>query len=131
MDAVQQSLPVDLRVQQAIQAALDIGRAKSNGAGFRLIHMALSQRRRPVDVQSIRQSLREVWGEHRRVRLAWRGPAEVIRILEQRGERLYSTQREPAPATDAPLELVAPSPQELHDIMLKFAGRLKDRSLSA
>jgi hypothetical protein len=32
---------------------------------------------------------------------------------------------------DAPLELVAPSPQELHDIMLKFASRLQDRSLSA
>jgi hypothetical protein len=94
-----ESLPVDLRIQQAIQASLGIGRAHSTGAGFRLIHIALSERPRPV--QSVRQSLRDVWIEHRGVRLAWRGPAQVIGILEQRGERLYPTQRKPPPATDA------------------------------
>jgi hypothetical protein len=123
------SLPVDLRVQQAIQASVGIGSARSTGTGLRLIHTALSERPRPVDVQSVRESLREVWVEHRRVRLAWRGPAQVIKILEQRGERLYPTQRKP-PATDAPLELVSLSRQELHDIVAQFASRLQNRSRS-
>jgi hypothetical protein len=49
------SLPVDLRVQQAIQASLGIGRPQTTGAGTRLIHAALAQRPRQIDVQSVRQ----------------------------------------------------------------------------
>jgi hypothetical protein len=88
------SLAVGLRVQQTIQASLGIGRTPPANANVWLIRAALAaQRPRPVDVQSARQSLRQLWVEHRRARLAWRGPAQALRVLEQRGERMNPTQR--------------------------------------
>ena len=120
------SLPVDLRVQQVIQAWLGIRRTPSTHANPWLIHALLAQRPRPVDVQSARQSLRQLWVEHRRARLAWRGPAQALRVLEQRGERMYPTQREPVAASRPP-ELVAPSLDELGDIAARYGLLIRER----
>lgn len=122
------SQAIDLRIQQAIQASLGLGRSQPKRFGAWLIHAAVLLRPRPVEVQSVRHSLRELWVEHRRVRLAWRGPAQALRILEQRGERMYPTQREPPPPES--YELVPPSPDELRDTAARFR-LLEERSSSA
>ncbi len=120
------SLAVDLRVQQTIQASLGIGRTPPTNANAWLIRTALAQRPRPVDVQSARQSLRQLWVEHRRARLAWRGPAQALRVLEQRGERMYPTQREPV-AAGGPPEMVAPSLDELGGIAARYGLLIRER----
>ena len=123
------SQAVDLRIQQVIQATLGFGRARSSGARTWPMHAALSQQRRPLKVQSVRESLRELWCEQRRVRLEWRGPAQVLRILEQRGERMYATRREPPPAE--PPQLVAPSLDELRDIVARYGLLKPEQSVAA
>jgi hypothetical protein len=120
------SLPVDLRVQQVIQAWLGIRRTPSTHANPWLIHALLAQRARPVDVQSARKSLRQLWVEHRRVRATWHGPAQALRILEERGERMYPSQREPV-AADGPPELIAPSLDELGDIAARYGLLIRER----
>lgn len=124
------SLAVDLRVQQTIQASLGIGRTPPTNASVWLIHTALAQRPRPVDVQSARQSLRQLWVEQRRARLAWRRPAQALRVLEQRGERMYPTQREPVAAVGPP-QLVPPSLDDLCDIAARYGVLKREPSLAA
>jgi hypothetical protein len=124
------SLRVDLRLQQAIQASLGIGRKHPPRPDVWLIHAALSQRRRLVEVQSARQSLRQLWVEHRRARAVWHGPAQALPILEQRGQRMYPSQREPAAAAGLP-ELAASSLADLRDIAARYGLLIREQCLVA
>lgn len=87
------SVAIDLRIQQAVQFALGVRVDRSHEACPWLVGTLNGHVSKTVEVDFVRESLRDVWTSIRRNRVTVHRLAGVLQVLIDRGERMYPTQR--------------------------------------
>ena len=119
------SRSVDLRVQQALQAALGIGSGRLTEGNRWFLHAAIARRGELADLQVARATLCDLWTDHRRSLGMWHRASRPLRDLESRGERMYPTERPPLVTTLPPLEKLSPAVlrQTMEQVMREFLAR--------
>jgi hypothetical protein len=124
---------VDLRVQQAVQAALGLIDRPPGQCNEWMLHAAIEQKGGLAEVEAARDALRDLWAEHRRSRLVWHRASRLLRAREESGERTYPTERPPLFAISPPQEKLSPEVlrQAMEQVMRDAAARAALASGSA
>jgi len=123
------SRSVDLRVQRAIQSALGLGPGQPTEANAWIVHAALAQRAQLGQVQVAREILHELRMERRAERILWQKAARMLGAREDKGERMYPTERAPLFSTPPTAE-AALSPMDLKLTMERIWQDYSRRSAS-